>query len=1460
LTDFGGVSIPTSAAEFLEEFTSIKFATFTLDDLSDILGNFDPMANPQVFFLLMFITIIDFFMIVCNKFRHHRRVVRRGRAAVQRRKEAKEAAAQKLTADDQYGGRSGSDVLAQRRARKAKKAGEKQLAEQKEKEKEKRKFGKQPAIQDRVFLDLLDADMYTCTADGKRPTRSTAAKYEAPTPSDTASQVPKGTATLHGKDDVAPSSPLARENALLASLLGPGNEVSTDAISPPPWAEVLQQRIRSGGGLGTVSPSPTSTQCRMIQQRLPSRAMLREQQGSSGRLTPCETPPGHATGALVTTDPPRRRPDFRQQRIPNCSARLSGANQSSPRTPIRLDALARRTPSSVATAPPADRPRQERIPNLSRPSSLTGSQSVVCLSAASRLQRLPSTPTIASDGTVSTRLTMRRSSSQALVFGRQESQALPGALSLAERAPNDPTTPAAVDVQPVALSRTLRRESMHGSQPASLPPSPPRTPVVPPEESQASCQDKDLANLLDSVTNALGSEGDHGNAQGGSSRLSAPMMSTSRLRILAPLPSAPRAQSSRIMLQGQGESQPDASAAAAAAAPRLQSARLRRLPLPPAATNITPVSSQQGIPPEAGLEGDFAGSTKNSATAPVMSVMDESASEEQPSAPITSAAVSASSVHQSSRLRLMHTPAGPPPPKLDSNTTGDASACGSSGAPSTFKSMLVEVTKSSNDTRLAEWKKPEVSGVLSTACRPGASFATLVKRTQEKTDNGEKSGRAQRADRFGNQFANSIRVSSSLKSIPFNKVAAFGAAGRALKLAGNMAGAERMSSTLSSTRGSLGELRNELREAFSSRKAFKKFVYKATNKGVKRVKKFAYDYWTTARSEHTIANAIAPPEEDILGDNLTDEQIIHIFWTTVLGELCMINLLWMNEGDGFDIMNIIILGFMTSIALTVLSIIMKRVFKFCNRKRRRQSTFDRFRRRLDRLLRGRSVRRRARVMKLDGKSNRRTWVACLLMYLKFWKWGTYLKQRQRRLRYEERQTFLNTLEATFAPGRVRRMRELAEKEAHQALKIQSLARRRAARKELVRRRKEQGYDAAAEKVQATAPRRKARAELMRRRREGGHDAAAEKVQASVRRHMAAAEMRKRRTEQKERDVAANKVQSVTRGHSARHLGRAQSTSIDTPTGPSPPPSPPVLGTGSLSNASAGEHRPAVALQLPRNNRFLQRLAASVPSTNTDEDESLSHNSACTSAPPQTLLARPHSQNSTVATIPVCASLASPLVTSLSGASAASTPCGGNHNQLPSSLNNKRPSLLPPLPAPARAAGGGAAAATQDSGAGLALGTRSPFLRRLAESAGKAPDTTPTSGKGLTRLNAQQGLWNRAKGVKMVGRAKISKEDAERIRRSKLVPFGKTYIKIRWYLGWFINLTIFLALWLLNYIYGALHGPQKFLVVMVAWAAALFQTFIIVEPTEVLGIVLLPGLAEHPCVAKCRANLKEYGFI
>jgi hypothetical protein len=122
------------------------------------------------------------------------------------------------------------------------------------------------------------------------------------------------------------------------------------------------------------------------------------------------------------------------------------------------------------------------------------------------------------------------------------------------------------------------------------------------------------------------------------------------------------------------------------------------------------------------------------------------------------------------------------------------------------------------------------------------------------------------------------------------------------------------------------------------------------------------------------------------------------------------------------------------------------------------------------------------------------------------------------------------------------------------------------------------------------------------------------------------------------------------------------------------------------------------------------------------------------------------------------------------------------------------------------------------------------------------------------------MWQKAKGVKMIQRAKLSVEEAERLKRSTLVPFSHGYILFRWTCGWIFNLSVFVGSWLVCWIYGVTFGPVAFGSILLAWGLALFQTFVIVEPAEVIGIVVFPSIAENKYVAKCRHFLKEYGFI
>ena len=92
LTDFGGVAFPTSADELLDEFTSLKFNTFTLDELVGAFGSPDLAANPTVYTFVFTCSFLNALTLLFASFRLHRRVLNHARAKhVARRKRQAEA-------------------------------------------------------------------------------------------------------------------------------------------------------------------------------------------------------------------------------------------------------------------------------------------------------------------------------------------------------------------------------------------------------------------------------------------------------------------------------------------------------------------------------------------------------------------------------------------------------------------------------------------------------------------------------------------------------------------------------------------------------------------------------------------------------------------------------------------------------------------------------------------------------------------------------------------------------------------------------------------------------------------------------------------------------------------------------------------------------------------------------------------------------------------------------------------------------------------------------------------------------------------------------------------------------------------------------------------------------------------------------------------------------------------------
>ena len=826
-----------------------------------------------------------------------------------------------------------------------------------------------------------------------------------------------------------------------------------------------------------------------------------------------------------------------------------------------------------------------------------------------------------------------------------------------------------------------------------------------------------------------------------------------------------------------------------------------------------------------------------------------------------------------------------------------------------------------------------------------------------------------------------------------SKIGAIKAAG-ALKSA---VGADEIKDAAGGTAAAALGFKKELRAAFTSPKAFATFSKTLVMRGARRTKTFAYDFVQTARSEHTIANALAPPEEDVLGDSLQDEQIIHIFWTLVLSELCVINLLSQNEDDGYPIFKIFLYGLITSLICSVVAKILKDTFKFCNKKRRRQSLYDKVQRKWfkwrmekkrqrDAKIRAakrasgvdapeRAIRRRLFLGKSDDDPALRQLAALQhrhrddlkkhrfkqgpagatpalaaksiksigkqllqaspkkvltkIVEVRQWAKTENLKhaldprqldprhayrQHVARQRFTEHQAYQNPLAATYAPLEVQRMRREAEYSMEHAIKIQSLVRQRQARRELLRRRKENGHDAAAIVLQKAHRAQEGR-RILQEKRVACMSRLAQREDEAAKTLQKASRGRQRRQERieerKRREDAALRLQKMQRGRFDRRklaTGEAAAAAAATVAAMAavagqPPMPTSRLSTGAassnLSTGAASDGRRSARRSLAFADMPAGAGAAGAASACKKYEEVLQSSRAARADHGRRSDRRSSAfadSNGITATAAAAQAQACTRHT-CSGRMhvAPQQPAGFSRQKTSSRLHALRHGPAPPADPPPsppedsastdkaetfdeyvakRAAKNGevptfkVAPPAAPSPAATALGAadadvfKNRFLKHFAKNVrgdGNGAGGDGSHGGGPAKPTGKQ-LWARAKAIQMMKRAKVSADEADRIRRSKLVPFSRKYILLRWTIGWAINLAVFVVLWLLNFMYGVFHGAPTMDSILLAWVAGLFQTFIIVEPSEVLAIVLIPSISENHYIAKCKANLKEYGFI
>ena len=84
--------MPSSPEELLDELTTIKFNTFTLDEFVGSFGAFDLEANPTVYTFVFTCSFLDFVTLVFATFRLHRRMLSHARRKHEERRKKNLAA------------------------------------------------------------------------------------------------------------------------------------------------------------------------------------------------------------------------------------------------------------------------------------------------------------------------------------------------------------------------------------------------------------------------------------------------------------------------------------------------------------------------------------------------------------------------------------------------------------------------------------------------------------------------------------------------------------------------------------------------------------------------------------------------------------------------------------------------------------------------------------------------------------------------------------------------------------------------------------------------------------------------------------------------------------------------------------------------------------------------------------------------------------------------------------------------------------------------------------------------------------------------------------------------------------------------------------------------------------------------------------------------------------------------
>ena len=137
-----------------------------------------------------------------------------------------------------------------------------------------------------------------------------------------------------------------------------------------------------------------------------------------------------------------------------------------------------------------------------------------------------------------------------------------------------------------------------------------------------------------------------------------------------------------------------------------------------------------------------------------------------------------------------------------------------------------------------------------------------------------------------------------------------------------------------------------------------------------------------------------------------------------------------------------------------------------------------------------------------------------------------------------------------------------------------------------------------------------------------------------------------------------------------------------------------------------------------------------------------------------------------------------------------------------------------------------------------------FQRRVKEKQATKKDLRPGDDRGGAQVNDTE-------------RMKLAFQKANETKKRSLrevVDCGRIT------LAWLFNIVFYLIMCWFTYTYAILFGPEETNGWLMSFVLASGNAWLIIEPFEVVLLVMLPFLFDNKCVANCRETAKELGLI